>query len=350
MAKSWRLGAWVELAGVLGYGGGSKVVLREGFERPAGESGWMVDVSKGNTVQVNDGWLEIRAAEKTYAHIQRPLGRDWVRATSAIKAGSGISWCTSVFLYWGPGDWCQMGVIPRGGGRCFVCVTAGGRRSEHDLSACRLDQWQWVGIELGEDGVRFLSSTDGREWRTELVVARPASLKGAAAMLVVGKGFGVDATTPDLNGDYGDRGAVVTIDALGCQKEIARRSKAKRLGSYLRGHWSVENNLPWQLDVSFREVERRIPQGHGAENFSRLCRMALNMPTNEKSQETGIAIKRQDCGWDNDYLLKVLLAQESIKHNCPACARPTVTHRWSAFPVSDGAPLRRRLMGACLSG
>jgi len=89
---------------------------------------------------------------------------------------------------------------------------------------------------------------------------------------------------------------------------LDRRTKARRLASYIRGHWSVENHLHGQLDVSFREDERRIRQGHGAENFSRLCRMALNMPNNEKSQKTGIAIKRQHCGWNKDYLLKVLLA------------------------------------------
>jgi len=89
---------------------------------------------------------------------------------------------------------------------------------------------------------------------------------------------------------------------------LDRRTKAKRLAEYIRGHWSVENNLHWQLDVSFREDERRIRKGHGAENFSRLCRMALNMLKNETSQKTGIAIKRLSCGWDNDYLLKVLQA------------------------------------------
>jgi len=102
--------------------------------------------------------------------------------------------------------------------------------------------------------------------------------------------------------------AVVTIDALGCQKEIARRSKAKRLASHIRGHWSVENHLHGQLDVSCREDERRIRQGHGAENSSRLCRMALNLLKNEESWKTDIAIERHNCGCDKDYLLKVLLA------------------------------------------
>ena len=81
---------------------------------------------------------------------------------------------------------------------------------------------------------------------------------------------------------------------------------AKRMAGYVRGHWSVENNLHWQLDVSFREDERRIRVGHGAENFSRLCRMGLNLLKGEPSAKVGIAVKRKMCGWDNGYLLKVL--------------------------------------------
>jgi predicted transposase YbfD/YdcC len=89
---------------------------------------------------------------------------------------------------------------------------------------------------------------------------------------------------------------------------LDRRTKAKRMAGYVRGHWSVENNLHWQLDVSFREDERRIRSGNGAENFSRLCRMGLNLLKQEKTQKTGIAIKRQSCGWNNDYLLKVVFS------------------------------------------
>jgi predicted transposase YbfD/YdcC len=87
----------------------------------------------------------------------------------------------------------------------------------------------------------------------------------------------------------------------------ARRSAAQFL-AYTRGHWSVENNLHWQLDVSFNEDQRRIRKGYGAENFSRLCRMALNQLKREKTHKNGIAIRRHTCGWDNDYLLKVLTA------------------------------------------
>jgi predicted transposase YbfD/YdcC len=89
---------------------------------------------------------------------------------------------------------------------------------------------------------------------------------------------------------------------------LDKRTRARHLLQLTRGHWSVENNTHWQLDVSFQEDQRRIRKGHGAENFSRLCRIALNQLVREKSKKTGIAIKRQTCGWDNDYLLRVLLA------------------------------------------
>jgi len=87
---------------------------------------------------------------------------------------------------------------------------------------------------------------------------------------------------------------------------LGRRVRAKRMAGYIRGHWSVENNLHWQLDISFNEDQRRIRKGYGAENFSRLCRIALNLLKNEKTLKIGIAGKRKCCGWDDQYLLKVV--------------------------------------------
>jgi len=104
------------------------------------------------------------------------------------------------------------------------------------------------------------------------------------------------------------------VNGAGTSKEVhyyissldARRSAAQFL-NYVRGHWGVENNLHWHLDVSFDEDQRRVRVGHGAENFSRLCRIALNLLKNEPTHKNGIAIRRQNCGWDDDYLLKVLI-------------------------------------------
>jgi predicted transposase YbfD/YdcC len=81
---------------------------------------------------------------------------------------------------------------------------------------------------------------------------------------------------------------------------------AAAMAAAIRGHWSVENNLHWQLDVSFGEDQRRIRSGHGAENFSRLARLALNLLKKDKTVKAGIRGKRLKAGWDEHYLLRLL--------------------------------------------
>jgi predicted transposase YbfD/YdcC len=84
-------------------------------------------------------------------------------------------------------------------------------------------------------------------------------------------------------------------------------SDVSRLAHAVRSHWGIENNLHWVLDVAFREDESRIHQGYGAENFALLRRIALSLLKKEKTSKRGIASKRRKAGWDNDYLLQVLL-------------------------------------------
>jgi len=74
-----------------------------------------------------------------------------------------------------------------------------------------------------------------------------------------------------------------------------------------RGHWGIENRLHWCLDMSFDEDRRRLRRDHAAQNFSRLCRIALNLLKAEKTLKLGIANKRLNCGWDHRYLIKVLM-------------------------------------------
>jgi predicted transposase YbfD/YdcC len=81
---------------------------------------------------------------------------------------------------------------------------------------------------------------------------------------------------------------------------------ATAMAQHIRGHWSVENNLHWQLDVSFREDQRRIRKGYAAENFSRLTRIALNRLKSDKTAKVGINTKRLKAGWDDYYLFKLL--------------------------------------------
>jgi len=79
---------------------------------------------------------------------------------------------------------------------------------------------------------------------------------------------------------------------------------------YIRGHWSVENQLHWCLDVSFADDQRRVRKGHGAENFARLSRIALNLLKAQTRHKVGLNTKRLCCGWNHDYLLRVLTGDD----------------------------------------
>ena len=80
----------------------------------------------------------------------------------------------------------------------------------------------------------------------------------------------------------------------------------RRFAEAVRGHWSIENRLHWQLDVTFQEDQCRIRQGHADANFSVLRRAALSLLKNEPTLKVGIKNKRLTAGWDEAYLEKVL--------------------------------------------
>lgn len=80
----------------------------------------------------------------------------------------------------------------------------------------------------------------------------------------------------------------------------------------VRKHWNIEINLHWSLDVSFNEDFNRNRKGHSAENLALIRRVALNLLKQENSKKIGISAKRKKSGWSNQYLLKVLTADQKL--------------------------------------
>ncbi|WP_082970492.1 ISAs1 family transposase, partial [Methylosinus sp. 3S-1] len=121
-----------------------------------------------------------------------------------------------------------------------------------------------------------------------------------------------------------------TIIRVKSQAELADRGRfetryyissallpAKRAGEAVRGHWGIENQLHWVLDVVFAEDQSRLRKGHGARNMAVVRHFAINMirtaPEPEskpmkpqrkatKPTRTSIKLRRKIASWREDYL------------------------------------------------
>jgi predicted transposase YbfD/YdcC len=81
---------------------------------------------------------------------------------------------------------------------------------------------------------------------------------------------------------------------------------ATEFAGAVRGHWGIENNLHWQLDVSFREDECRVRTDHAPANLSVIRRFALGLLKRETECRRGIETKRLKCAASDEYREKAL--------------------------------------------
>jgi predicted transposase YbfD/YdcC len=73
----------------------------------------------------------------------------------------------------------------------------------------------------------------------------------------------------------------------------------------VRSHWGIENSCHWSLDITYREDESRIRDKHMRENFAWLRRLTLSLLKQHPGRDS-VAMKRQSCGWSEDFMLEVL--------------------------------------------
>jgi len=73
----------------------------------------------------------------------------------------------------------------------------------------------------------------------------------------------------------------------------------------VRGHWAIENQLHWHLDVTLGEDAHRLRDPHAAENMALVRKMALNL-LRADPEPGSLKVKRKRLGWDNAYLNRLL--------------------------------------------
>lgn len=82
--------------------------------------------------------------------------------------------------------------------------------------------------------------------------------------------------------------------------------KAEILAKAIRGHWGIENECNWTLDVVFGEDESLITEGYAPENLRAMNLLVAKMLKSEKSCKKGIRAKQFKASLNNGYLCKVL--------------------------------------------
>ena len=85
----------------------------------------------------------------------------------------------------------------------------------------------------------------------------------------------------------------------------SRKAGARAYGRVFRGHWRIENNLHWQMDVTFREDDSQVHQRRAAQNLAQLRRFALSL-LKQHPGKGSVACKRLEAALDTDVLEEIL--------------------------------------------
>jgi predicted transposase YbfD/YdcC len=82
-------------------------------------------------------------------------------------------------------------------------------------------------------------------------------------------------------------------------------TQAAYYNSLARGHWSIENQLHWHLDVTFKEDLCRARAGNSPENLSVIRKFALQILTQQKDK---LSLKKRQykAALDGNYMKKLI--------------------------------------------
>jgi predicted transposase YbfD/YdcC len=86
---------------------------------------------------------------------------------------------------------------------------------------------------------------------------------------------------------------------------LSRRMDPAEVLRAVRGHWQIENNLHWQLDVLMAEDQTRNRKDNGPANLAVLRRLTLNLLRAEPTN-TPLSHKRLRARWASEELLRLM--------------------------------------------
>jgi predicted transposase YbfD/YdcC len=146
-----------------------------------------------------------------------------------------------------------------------------------------------------EGGLPFRETSerghDREEWRCASVLACPKDAPRFPGLAAIGR----------IEGERRCRGKIETSTRY---VALSTMLSPARLLEVVRAHWSVENNLHWQLDVSFHEDNSRTRKDHAPQNLSIIRRMALDM-LRAHPEKRSIARKMKLACWSKEFFYEL---------------------------------------------
>ena len=118
--------------------------------------------------------------------------------------------------------------------------------------------------------------------------------------------------------DWKDLKTIIAIESEVYEKKTQKKSEsvryyissgqgdAKQFAQEIRAHWSIENNLHWNLDVVFKEDFQLKRKGNSSENFNMIIKAALGLIEAEKTKKKSKPTKRLIASIDDSYREKIM--------------------------------------------
>jgi hypothetical protein len=237
----------------------------ETFSSASLDPAWTNHLSKSNAVEVEQGMVVLSGQPGTRAHLERILGRDLVRASFALKYDSPNA-TASLFVYWDASNYIQVGANRAGTGRREAREVLGTYPRDRDLGAGPAGQWLWLAVEVAEDCVRWLESTDGNHFTCRHISRRPQRLAGKPALLIIGQdseGKTFPPPTPWITPPVKDGLSVcrirdVRVTPLASKAAKATAAERRKLEESEHDGFG-EQELAARGDPTFESVSRHYP-------------------------------------------------------------------------------------------
>lgn len=226
-------------------------------------SEWQTETDPGNTIQVQDGALKIFARPGSRAHIQRALGLNTFRVECQFRYGTPAG-AVGLALVWDSTNFLRIGLDDQK--RFAIRETLGTYPHDYDLGPAITNQRCWFAIELAEDCIRYLQSSDGRTYTRCRIAPRPARFASAPKSLVIGQESGMEVFPPPNSWVYPKaepepgvcqvyQASVRDLDGSSMRASRSERKLLVRAERDLLG----EEELAGQEDPTFDSVSRHYP-------------------------------------------------------------------------------------------